>query len=321
MPRQRRLEYAGAIYHAMNRGDRREPIFHDDADRKRFLETLGEACAKTDWQLHAYCLMGNHFHLVIETPQGNLVAGMKWLLSTYTARFNRRHKLFGHLFSGRYKALIVDGSGNGYLRTVCDYVHLNPVRARLLRPEQPLRDYPWSSFPEYLKPPGERAAWMRVDRLLGELGIALDTAAGREQLERCLETRRAQEDGDAFKDIRRGWYLGEETFRQELLERVSAAAVEPCQADARRETAEAKARRILTEELEQLGWDEAALAQRPKGDARKVAVARRLRAQTTVTLQWIATHLHMGTWTHVANRLSKTGATPTYQTELSLCQK
>ena len=75
MPRQRRIEYAGAVYHAMNRGDRREPIFHDDADRKRFLETLGEACAKTDWQLHAYCLMGNHFHLVIETPKGNLVAG------------------------------------------------------------------------------------------------------------------------------------------------------------------------------------------------------------------------------------------------------
>ena len=84
--------------------------------------------------------MGNHFHLVVETPLPNLVAGMKWLLGTYTARFNRRHKLFGHLFSGRYKALVVDGSGNGYLRTVCDYVHLNPVRAKLLLPEQPLRD-------------------------------------------------------------------------------------------------------------------------------------------------------------------------------------
>ena len=84
MPRQRRIEYPGAIYHAMNRGDRREPIFQDDADRKRFLQTLGEACAKTDWQLHAYCLMGNHFHLVVETPNGNLVAGMKWLLSVCT---------------------------------------------------------------------------------------------------------------------------------------------------------------------------------------------------------------------------------------------
>ncbi len=110
----------------MNRGDRREPIFQDDFDRKRFVATLSEACAKTGWQVHAYCLMNNHFHLVVETPDANLVAGMRWFLSTYTARFNRRHKLFGHLFSGRYKSLIVDGSGSGYLRTVCDYVHLNP---------------------------------------------------------------------------------------------------------------------------------------------------------------------------------------------------
>src|SRR5437867_4788068 len=78
-------------------------------------------------------MMSNHFHLVLETPKANLVAGMKWFLGTYTSRFNRRHKLFGHLFSGRYKSLIVDGSGDGYLRTVCDYVHLNPVRAKLLR--------------------------------------------------------------------------------------------------------------------------------------------------------------------------------------------
>jgi REP element-mobilizing transposase RayT len=104
----------------MNRGDRREPIFRDDVDRCRFLETLAQVCAKTSWQVHAYCLMGNHFHLVLESPLANLVAGMKWFLGTYTSRFNRRHKLLGHLFSGRYKALIVDGSGKGYLRTVCD---------------------------------------------------------------------------------------------------------------------------------------------------------------------------------------------------------
>jgi putative transposase len=161
MPRALRIEYPGAIYHVMNRGDRREPIFRDDRDHTRFLETLGEVCIKTDWQVHAYCLMKNHFHLVVETPNANLVAGMKWFLGTYTARFNRRHQLFGHLFSGRYKALVVDGSGNGYLKTVCDYVHLNPARARLLTPEQPLRDYPWSSWPDYLKSPAERPRWLR----------------------------------------------------------------------------------------------------------------------------------------------------------------
>src|SRR5215470_20069653 len=135
------------MYHVMNRGDHREAIFEDERDRQRFLDTLSESCQKTEWQVHAYCLMSNHFHLVLETPQPNLVAGMKWLLGVYTKRFNIRHKLCGHLFAGRYKAMHVDGSGNGYLRTVCDYVHLNPVRARLLAPEEPLQTYRWSSYP------------------------------------------------------------------------------------------------------------------------------------------------------------------------------
>ena len=186
MARKPRVEYPGAIYHVMNRGDRREPIFKDDQDRRRFLETLGEACDKTSWQVHAYCLMGNHFHLVVETPKANLVAGMKWFLGTYTSRFNRRHKLFGHLFSGRYKSLIVDGSGDGYLRTVCDYVHLNPIRAKLLPPEEPLQAYRWSSYPEYLKRMGQRVGWLRVDRVLGELGIQRDNTAGRRQFAQAM---------------------------------------------------------------------------------------------------------------------------------------
>ena len=90
------------MYQVMNRGDRRDPIFGDDQDRQRLLETLAEACQRTQWQAHAYCRMSNHFHLVIETPQPNLVAGMKWLLGTYSNRYNRRHKAFGHLFSGRH---------------------------------------------------------------------------------------------------------------------------------------------------------------------------------------------------------------------------
>src|SRR5437867_8578865 len=145
----------------MSRGDRREPIFKDDADRELFLATLAECCAKTDWQVHALCLMPNHFHLVIETPKANLVAEMKWLLGTYTGRFNRRHKVVGHLFSGRYKSLIVDGSGRGYLKTVCDYVHLNPARANLLGSEAVLGSYRWSSYRWYVGAPGKRPDWLR----------------------------------------------------------------------------------------------------------------------------------------------------------------
>ena len=136
MARKLRVQYPGTIYHVMSRGDRRELIFNNEEDHRLFMETLGQACEKTGWQVHAWCLMSNHFHLVIETPCANLVAGMKWLLGTYTGRFNRRHKEFGHLFSGRYKALIVDGSASGYLKTVCDYVHLNPARAKVLSPDR-----------------------------------------------------------------------------------------------------------------------------------------------------------------------------------------
>jgi REP element-mobilizing transposase RayT len=123
MPRQLRIDYPGAIQHVMSRGDRRENIYHDDVDRPDFLKTLAETCQKTDWQVHAYCLMSNHFHVVLETPNANLVEGMHWLLSTYTMRLNRRQETPGHVFSGRYKALVVEGSGSGYLKTVCDYVH------------------------------------------------------------------------------------------------------------------------------------------------------------------------------------------------------
>jgi putative transposase len=89
------VEYDGAIYHIMSRGDLHEPIFRDDRDRVRFLDTLAESCEKIDWQVHAWCLMPNHFHLVVETPSPNLVEGMKWFLGTYTGRFNRRHKVVG----------------------------------------------------------------------------------------------------------------------------------------------------------------------------------------------------------------------------------
>ena len=117
---------------------------------------------------------------------------MRWLLSAYTIRLNHRPKLFGHVFSGRYKALIVDGSGTGYLKTVCDYVHLNPVRAWLRKPENRLLSYPWSSLVWYVTMAEHRPSWMRVDRLLGEHGIEQDTAAGRQEFERRMEIRRLE---------------------------------------------------------------------------------------------------------------------------------
>jgi REP element-mobilizing transposase RayT len=303
MARKLRIEYPGAIYHVMNRGDRQEPIFIDETDRERFLHTLGECCAKTKWEIHAYCLMKNHFHLVMETPRANLVAGMKWFLGTYTSRFNRRHRLFGHLFSGRYKALIVDGSGDGYFRTVCHYVHLNPARAKALKPEEPLRSFRWSSFPEYLSKPARRPGWLRVDRLLGELGMPRDSAAGRRQFERAVEEVRRLDEPDLWKGIERGWFLGDEEFRQELLEQMSTRMGRHHGGEERQETETARAERLVLEELKQRGWREKDLADRRRGDREKVRMATRLRQETTMTLEWVANRLQMGSVGYTANCL------------------
>jgi len=303
MPRKLRMEYPGAIYHVLNRGDRREAIFRDDVDRRQFLTTLEEACQKTDWQVHAYCLMRNHFHLVIETPKANLVAGMKWLSGVYTKRFNIRHSYCGHVFAGRYKALMVDGSDSGYLRSVCDYVHLNPARARLIAPQAKLESFPWSSYPAYLKPPGQRSQWLRVDRVLGEKGIARDSAAGRREFARQTEQRRREERTSDYDSLRQGWCLGGEEFRQELLAAAAERVGESHYGADRQETGQDKAERIVREYLRRQGWKEEDLPGLPKGDKSKVALARRLRQETTMSLKWIARRLSMGSWTYVSNLL------------------
>jgi len=288
----------------MNRGDRQEDIVRDDKDRERFVETLGEVCRKTGWQVHAYCLMRNHFHLVVETPRANLCAGMQWFLGTYTARFNRRYRLFGHLFSGRYKSLIVDGSGDGYLRTVCDYVHLNPARARLLNPEQALRQYRWSSYPQYLQPPRRRAAWLRVDRVLGEWGVRQDSRSGRRQFERGMEHRARQEQQLENKDwrgLRRGWCWGAPSFRERLLAMIGEQPAEHHYGDEIRESAVQQAERLVQRQLTEAHWTTARLKQRRKGDPVKVRIAQQLRQETTVGWKWIAGRLHMGHWRSAAN--------------------
>ena len=307
MPRKIRIEYAGAIYHVMSHGDRREEIFYDDVDRHDFLKTIGEACQKADFQVHAYCLMPNHFHLVMETPNANLVAGMKWLLSSYTLRLNHRRKLVGHVFSGRYKALLVDGSGDGYLKTVCDYVHLNPARAHMLKSQDPLLAYPWSSMIWYLAAPKYRPSWMRTDRLLGAHGIQKDDAQGRKYFAERLEARRRaeREDEEEWKPIRRGWCVGSSEFREQLLEKMERSLGENHAGELRSESAQAKAERIIGQELRRLGWNQADLVLRLKGDPAKMALAGRLRKETTLPMTWIAQRLSMGTAKSARARLHK----------------
>jgi REP element-mobilizing transposase RayT len=136
-----RIEYPGAVYHVTARGNAREVIFKDDADRKNFLVVLGKIVERYNWLCHAYCLMGNHYHLLIETPDGNLSQGMRQLNGVYTQTFNRRHRRVGHVLQGRFKAILVDK--DSYLLELGRYIVLNPVRAKMVKHP---KHYAWSSY-------------------------------------------------------------------------------------------------------------------------------------------------------------------------------
>jgi len=206
--------------------------------------------------------------------------------------------------------LVVDGSGNGYLKTACDYVHLNPVRARLLRAEEPLSDFLWSSYPYYLCAPSGRPGWLRVDRLLGEWGIAGDSPAGRRAFGRRMEWRRREGTMGEFKGMERGWCLGDEQFRRELLEQVSTGPGPSHYGEAVQEAVEVRAERMVVEGLKRLGWTEEVLRARRKGDPSKVGLARELRAKTTMPLAWIAARLSMGRRGYLAWLLARRGKCP-----------
>jgi len=141
MARPLRIEFAGALYHVTSRGDGREAIYLRDADRHLWLEVLTQVCERFNWCVHAYCQMGNHYHLLVETPDANLAKGMRQLNGVYTQRFNTAHNRIGHVFQGRYKAILVQKEA--YLLELARYVVLNPVRARMVRLSG---DWPWSSY-------------------------------------------------------------------------------------------------------------------------------------------------------------------------------
>ena len=141
MARPLRIELAGGLYHVTSRGDRREDIYGGDEDRQAWLELFGNVCVRFNWRCHAYCQMSNHYHLVLETPEGNLAQGMRQLNGVYTQQVNRRYGKTGHVFQGRYKAILVDK--DSYLLELARYVVLNPVRAAMVKDA---RDWPWSSY-------------------------------------------------------------------------------------------------------------------------------------------------------------------------------
>jgi len=164
MARPLRLEFPGALYHLTAQGNGKAAIFLDDSDRRAFLSILGDVVERHNWICHAYCLMNNHYHLLVETPDGNLSVGMRQLNGVYTQTFNRRRGSVGHAFQGRFKSIVVDK--DSYLLALCRYIVLNPVRAGLVgRPQ----DYPWSSY-KSTAGIGKKPDFLFTDWVLAQFG-------------------------------------------------------------------------------------------------------------------------------------------------------
>ena len=210
MARALRLEFAGALYHITSRGDRQEDIFESDQDRHKFLEILGEACTHFNWRCHAYCLMSNHYHLLIETQDGNLSKGMRQLNGTYSQAFNRAHSRVGHVFQGRYKAILVEKEN--YLLELARYIVLNPVRAQMVHTAS---DWPWSSYRASV---GKVAKpdWIEVDWLLCMFGQKRRQAI--DGFVRFVSEGKGQP--SPWSELRNQVFLGSESFVTEMQARI-----------------------------------------------------------------------------------------------------
>jgi putative transposase len=293
-----RLEFPGACYHVINRGNYRNWIFQDVGSKTAFEACMLEGCERSGWLLHGFVVMGNHYHLAVETPLGNLSAGMQWLQSTFANRFNRLRGVRGHLFQGRFKALLVE-PGDA-LGQVCHYIHLNPVRAGIV-PVAELTNYRWSSY-WGLQHPAKRPRCLRVEAPLVAAGDLPDTRQGWKCYADYLEWQSVEGPAGknlAYTSMSRGWILGSEGFKQQLLSE-HALALESL-AWAEDGLAQVKAAR----------WERAlalALTRVPRQDRQsvlpsaswKVAVAMQLKQDTDIPNGWLAQRLGMGSACYVS---------------------
>lgn len=307
MPRAPRIEFDGAIYHVMNRGDHLEAIFKDDKDREIFVKTLEEACVSAGWKAHSFVLMGNHYHLLIETTRATLVKGMQYLNSTYTVRYNVRHKTRGHLFQGRYKALLVDGENPGYFLTVSDYIHLNPVRMKgpsRVGTLKGLLEDRWSSAGWLSGSRKGRPEWLSWQRVYGELGLENWRSRSRREYREHMDRRIMEVRGDLepWKKIRRGWCLGSEGFVERMKEKLEELSSKPRERDswageAVEEMEQDRAARALERGAKRLGYsptDRLSVMDR-------CLLARFARRESRVGIRWLAQQLgvrSVGTMSH-----------------------
>lgn len=285
MARSLRLQYPGAFYHVIARGGGRGAIFRDDEDRRFFVQSLEQACSMTGWRVHAWVLLDDHYHLFLQTPEPNLVPGMSWLQNALTRRHNLRYRARsrsrGRVFEDRYKAVLVEGSSRPHYQALVDYIHLNPVRARLVEfakaaakkalvrkasaaKEASVADYPWSSLAAgHLLAGSQRPRWLATVDVLQAFELE-DSAQGRRRFLARLDQRAATEEPkrcglppppppgaeqDARRShLRRGWFWGTDSFAEKMRRLASnAAAPAPAKGKGGRSAATTPVRAPLTQ--------------------------------------------------------------------------
>lgn len=307
MPRKLRIEYEGAVYHVISRGNYRADVFGKESTRAAFLKCLDEAATKAGWVVHAWCVMSNHYHLCVETPSANLVGGMKWLQATFSLRFNRLRNERGHVFQGRYKALPVEPDAVG---AVCHYIHLNPVRAKV-RPLATLADWPWTSV-ECLVKERERRKWFSPEASLAHAGGLKDTPADRRRYLEYLGWLQEDVEGQKalrFEAMSKGWAVGEGEFKKELVRLEEGALAALLQGGDRKLAEELWEAQALVC-LKAVKKTEQAVLKEPKGAAWKVAIAAVLKGTTTASNPWIARRLNMGSPFRLSRLVSDCRAKP-----------
>jgi REP element-mobilizing transposase RayT len=298
------MEYAGALYHVINRGNYRADVFATEGAKRAFVKALDETASKQGWRVYAWALMSNHYHLALETPQPNLVDGMKELQGTFATRFNRLRRENGHVFQGRYKSLLVETGA--HLGMLCHYIHLNPVRAGLCAVEQ-LDQWPWTSLP-WLMRPKLRATWYDAAESLLHAGELADTRSGRENYAAYLgwlqENKAAQKEA-RFERMSKGWVIGSRQFKRDLLEDHRAllehGAITP---EALAEGRELRWEEELGRLLQRIDRRADDLAVESKSAPWKVALGAALKQKTTVTNRWLSERLNLGNLYEVSRKVN-----------------
>jgi len=296
MARPLRIEYAGAIYHVMSRGNARQRIFLHDGDREKMLKDLEDTVVRCGWELFSFCLMPNHFHLFFRTPQPNLSRGMQRLLSTYANGFAKRHRRPGHLFQGRFKGELVEDET--YFWTVSRYIHLNPVRGKRPLVRHP-REYGWSSYRGYADK-RKRLSWLAYDVLLdawqGEMGGSDPSPAYRRYVEQGV----ISPPENPFSKAAYGWLLG----CQEFVERIRQEVKPPRFADEvprARLLGSVNLETVLEHVIDYYGVAPELLASRGNGHIARAVSAWLARRLTSATLRELSIPLGLGRPESVSN--------------------